>query len=205
MDELAFVQDALVSAVAMPDKDARSQSRNFVTALARAFRDKFECPVGNSCFRVLSRDHGEHRPEFGLNELLFDVLVCEVGQVPRNPRPLTFVRRAIWQIESEFAADARKALFDFNKLVLGDATYKLFIGPKTADDKKFLDSLLPAALCCSGTVFVALAPHPKTWNPATHQPLHAEFWRADRDRDAWVPLPPPPRPTRLRQGGVGPI
>ena len=187
MHELIHVRSALLSAAAMPDDGFtevqmhRNRSRNFVEALANAFRlDSKKQPN----IRVLSRHTDAHRSEFGLNELLYDVLVCEVAQTksPRHSRPLTFVRRAIWQIESEFAADAREALFDFNKLILGNAPYKLFVGPKTDNDAKFIEALFPSAQSCSGQVFIALLPHPSQW----HLPLNAAFWRASGER--WVPV-----------------
>lgn len=185
MEELAYVQAALRCAAADPGQSNRNRSREFVKKLANAFRERFKTHGHNTNFCVLSRDNGDHRGEFGLNELLYDILVCEVGTVEsaRHSRALTFIRRTIWQIESEFSSNSRKALFDFNKLVLGSAQYKLFIGPKTSNDEQFLKSLFPAAQCCSGVVFAALASPPAKWSKAE---LSVKLWRADPH--GWVPL-----------------
>ena len=184
MNELGYVKAALLFAARLPDEGFtdgqihQNRSQNFVESLAEMFRQGFN----DGLIRVLSRRCEDHRHEFGLNELLHDILVCEVGHTksPKHAKALTFVSRAIWQIESEFAADAKAALFDFNKLVLGSALNKLFIGPKTDDDMRFLESLLPAARCCSGTVFVALATHPAKWSAG----VDIAFWRAGSD--GWV-------------------
>jgi hypothetical protein len=189
MNELDYVRSALISASEMPDEGFtdrqihQNRSRHFVESLAEVFRQRFKDDQG---VRVLSRGCEDHRLEFGLNELLYDILVCEIDHTksPRHKKVLTFVSRAIWQIESEFAADAREALFDFNKLVLGSASHKLFIGPKTNDDMRFLESLLPAARCCSGEVFVALATHPAKWS----SDVDVAFWRTGGD--GWVPVQP---------------
>lgn len=187
MRELAYVRTALELAATMPDggEDApqrlRRRARNFVQALAMAFR---HAPDTVANRRVLSKHSNAHRAEFGLNELLYDILVCEVAQTvsPRNAKALPFLSRVHWQIECEFAKNAREAIYDFNKLVLGCAPYKLFIGPQTYDDAKFLDALLPSALSCTGTVFAALVTHPSQWG----EEVTARFWQVDGG--GWLPV-----------------
>lgn len=189
MDEFVYVRSALIEAAGEHDEGFsegqinRNRSRNFIATLARMLRDH----TRNPDIWVFSRDCATHRFEFGLNELLYDILVCEVGSTtsPRHSKALTFVRRALWQIESEFAADAREAIFDFNKLVLGAAPNKLFIGPKTDNDEAFLESLFPAARSCCGAVYAALVPRPADW---PKQPLEVTFWRANSERWARVQI-----------------
>ncbi len=77
---------------------------------------------------------------------------------------LTYVTRSLWAVESEMAHDTREALHDFNKLVLAASSNKLFVGPKVANADAYLNSLLLPARCCSGSIFVALVPHPGTWD-----------------------------------------
>lgn len=139
------------------------RSRAWVAALADAFRVHYR---GDPDVRVGSKHDPSNRREFGLNELLYDVLVCRVGTAPaaNNPSPLTYVREALWQVESEFARDSRQAVYDLNKLVLGAAPHKLLVGPQVSDEARFLAALLPAARCCSGEVYVALVPHPAQWD-----------------------------------------
>ncbi len=166
---LRFLQSALVAALSRsidasaPQELHARRSRAWVAALADEFRTHYR---GEPDVRVLSKhDPSSHR-EFGLNELLYDVLVCRVGTAPAANRSvtLTYVREVLWQVESEFARDSRQAVYDLNKLVLGAAPRKLFVGPQVSDEARFLAALLPPARCCSGEVYVALVPHPAQWD-----------------------------------------
>jgi hypothetical protein len=141
-----------------------------VEALADQFRAQYK---PQATVRVLSKHFGLYREEFGLNELLFDVLVCDTSSVhsARDSVSLTFVTRALWAVESEFARDTRQAIFDFNKLVLAAADSKLFVGPLVRDETAFLAPLLAPAARCSGDVFAALVPHPSEW-PLTGSYAH---------------------------------
>jgi len=140
----------------------RSRSRHFVEALAGEFRTHYALQPS---IRVLSKHFPGHRADFGLNELLFDVLVCDTSTVrsATDSATLVFVTRGLWAVESEFARDTRQAIFDFNKLVLASTDYKLFVGPQVADQSAFLEPLLPPAGKCGGEVFIALVPHPSEW------------------------------------------
>ena len=180
MDVRSLLDAALEAAAAQPDEGDypsrihRNRSRNFVEALASQFRREF---VSNASVRVLSKHYPANREEFGLNELLYDVLVCDTSSVASatESASLTFVRQALWVVESEFARDSRQALFDFNKLVLSAADNKLFIGPRVADETSFLAPLLAPAACCGGSVFVGLLPHPSGWTSAALRPLAYRF------------------------------
>jgi hypothetical protein len=80
--------------------------------------------------RVFHKGDGGNREDFGLNELLYDVCVCQTAPCAsaRQGKTLRHITRALWQVESEFARDSFEAVKDFNKLVLGAAENKLFIG-----------------------------------------------------------------------------
>ena len=115
--------------------------------------------------RVFSKYDDSNRKDFKLNELLYDIVICEIGEVlsTTHRKTLYFIKEALWQVESEFAQDSRQTLVDFNKLVLGSAQNKLFIGPKVRDTERFITLLKPAARACSGNVYIALIPHPAKW------------------------------------------
>ncbi len=132
----------------------------------KALHSQFEALYENDqTVWVLTRSRDDHRSELGLNELLHDVCVCQVGQVPSaiHRTTLTYVRRVLWQVESEFDKNSRSTLADFNKLVCGSAESKLFIGSQVDDNEASIDFLRPAAMACSGRVFVSLLPHPSDW------------------------------------------
>jgi hypothetical protein len=162
----------------------RERSSRWIEALADAFRAQY---ADDPSIRVFSRHNEANKDDFLLNELLYDVSVCRVDEVRSavQKRLLAYVREALWQVESEFAKNSRETLKDFNKLVCGSARCKLFVGSQVNDNGSFVDVLLPAALACSGEVYVALLPHPKEWGSP---PLKVLTWRlAD---GAWEPVGP---------------
>jgi hypothetical protein len=135
---------------------------------------------------VLSKHIGTNRERFGLNELLFDILVCRTAHTSSASRneDLTYVTRGLWAIESELARDSREAILDFNKLVLASCENALFVGPQVADEVAFLKPLAAAAAHCSANVHLALIPHPSVWNEESALGVRSFNWRDDK----WVPV-----------------
>ena len=80
----------------------RNRSKNFVETLASQLRKEYQAQ--HNIF-VLSKHYDKTRTEFGLNELLYDILVCETDHVASvlEKETLTYVTKAVWEIESEFA------------------------------------------------------------------------------------------------------
>ena len=162
-----LIGNALSSAISMPVKSDSKQkinsrrSRNWVESLAQAFRTHYN----DESILVFSKHFRGNRKDFLLNELLYDVCVCQVSAVEsaKHKKKLYYIKEVLWQVESEFAKNSREALVDFNKLVLGSAKNKLFIGPLVNDQESFIDVLRPAAKGCSGSVFLGLIPHPAEW------------------------------------------
>jgi hypothetical protein len=163
-----ILQQSLKLAAASPDSGEnlqfihRNRSQNFVKTLAAQLREEYR---DQKNVFVLSKDFGETRTEFGLNELLYDILVCETSHVASviEKETLTYITKAIWEIESEFARNSREAIYDFNKLVLGSSENKLFIGPQVSDEEGFLKPLNEVAKQCKSNTYVALLPHPSEW------------------------------------------
>lgn len=161
------LSDSLIRARAVATDDKRrkhvhaQRSEAWVREMAEGFRAQF---AAEPDVRVLLKHDGSNKAELGLNELLYDVCVCRVATAPSatGRKQVCFVSEGLWLVESEFAADSQQAVWDFNKLVLGRAENKLFVGPAgTRPD--YLHSLLPVAGACNGNVFVALVPHPSAW------------------------------------------
>jgi len=165
-----LLQEALQQAQSEPDTGETTQrininrSRNWVKALAEQFKKRYD---GDSEIRVFSKSDSSNRKDFGLNELLYDILVCRVGEVvsPIHKKKLCFVKEVLWQVESEFAHNTRSTLIDFNKLVLGSGKDKLFVASKVkkGTENSFLSVLQPAAKYCTGDVYVCMIPHPSKW------------------------------------------
>lgn len=191
-----IIEESFEIARTMPDKNAPAQvvhqdrARNWVKTLGEQFRHFFEAypERDDSDIRVFSKYDPTNRKDFGLNEYLFDILVCMVGKVTsaNQGKELYYIREAIWQVESEFALDTRQALIDFNKLVIGNAPNKLFIGPLVSEDRvqPYLNVIKPAAQVCQGTVYTVLVPHPKDWGNKDPKPI--QMWEFSDGN--WLPL-----------------
>lgn len=165
-----MLQEALQQAQSKPDEGEtkqrinRNRSLYWVEALAEQFKKRYE---GDSEIRIFTKSDDSNRKDFGLNELLYDILVCRVSEVESSihKKKLYFIKEVLWQVESEFARDSRSALMDFNKLVLGSGKNKLFICSqvKRGTENSFLGVLQSAARYCTGDVYVSMVPHPSIW------------------------------------------
>lgn len=159
-----------------PQARNRNRSKEFVEALGEGFRERY---VGRKSVAVLTKHYETpiQRRRFGMNELLYDVLVCDTAQVDSATKKekLTYVTKGLWLVESEFARDSRQAIYDFNKLVLGRGENLLFIGPQTNDPEAFLAPLAAAAEACTTPLYVSLVPHPNDWGLKGRQVRTWEF------------------------------
>jgi hypothetical protein len=186
---IAEVRAALSVAAAKADAGKktgdihRARSKNFVEALADCLRAVHQADPG---IAVLSKHFAQNRKRFGLNELLWDILVCRTAATrsAKGSKTLTYITKALLAVESEFARDSREALFDFNKLVLSGSDTKLFVGPRVADEMAFLNPLGQAAAHCGGVVVVALVPHPADWKPGARLDVNGYQWA----NGAWAAL-----------------
>ncbi|MFC1983054.1 hypothetical protein ACFLV5_04660 [Chloroflexota bacterium] len=169
-DVKELLQEALIQAQSISDEGKTthqinmSRSQYWINALTEQFQKRYE---GDSEIRIFSKLNNLNRKDFGLNELLYDVLICRVGEVESSlhKRKLCFIKEVLWQIESVFAHNTRSVLIDFNKLVLGSGRNKLFITSqvKKGTENSFLSVLKPAAGYCIGDVYVGMIPHPSNW------------------------------------------
>ena len=147
-DVKQLLQEAFQQVQSMPDIGKTTQKINlnrslsWVKALAEQFSKRYE---GDEDIRIFAKSDFLNRKDFGLNELLHDILVCRVGEVisPVHKKNLCFIKEVIWQVESEFAHNTRSKLIDFNKLVLGSGKNKLFVASqvKKGTENAFLKVL----------------------------------------------------------------
>jgi len=146
--------------------ESKKRSAEFVECLADELRKYYQ---EEDHYRVLSQQYSdENHYEFGLNELLYDILVCKidhVNAVRKTDTGLVFVKEAIWAIESEMAKNTREMLYDFNKLLVSSSRSKLFIGPLTSYNDEVLELLSITAIdsLCNGKFYFILIPHPDDW------------------------------------------
>ena len=109
-------------------KRNRERSAQWVCALAETFQEKYD---DTDVHRVFWLGNNDNREQFGINEFLFDVVVCSVSTVEslqRQSNRLDFIDQCHWQVESEFnRSSSREVIVDMSKLVVGSAENKLFI------------------------------------------------------------------------------
>lgn len=163
-----------VNVVAEPEGERnRQRSMEWIKALAQGFQEMYD----NDSVVVFSRGNPDNRVDFKINELLHDITVCSISKVKaaRHDTDLSYITKAHWQVESEFAKDSREAVIDFNKLVLGSADNKLFIGPIVYDQESFKETLAAPARMCSGNVYAAFIPHPGDWDDNNSKPEIFQF------------------------------
>ena len=158
----------------------RQRSSKWVKTLA----DNFSNAYGEA-IKVFSKGCRKNRGDFKINELLHDITVCSVAKVAaiKPNKKLSYITKVHWQIESEFAKNSREAVIDFNKLVLGSADNKLFIGPIVKDHDKFMETLAAPARMCSGNVYATFLPHPSEWDDTHVRPKVYQFVG-----DGWSPI-----------------
>ncbi len=191
MDIRRLIEVSLEMAQRRPDVGAndgevhRNRSKNFVESLAAELGREYE---GAGSVAALSKHNSDNRKRFGMNELLFDVTVCQYSTVTSatSATELSFVTNGLWLVESEMARNKREALYDFNKLVLGESENKLFVGPHVSNQDDYLRVLGAAAVHCSGNTFVALVPHPDQWSNEVSQGV--SVWRWDKAEESFVSL-----------------
>lgn len=140
----------------------RARSAAWVEHLAYEFRAVYPADRQHAIF---SQGCTANKKEYGVNELLFDILVCKTSTVvsPVHRVKLSCVTSALWAVESEFSNNTRSTIFDFSKLAIAKATFKLMV---IAPSKYTMEALL----CCADAVsadsalFVACVPHPAHWD-----------------------------------------
>ncbi len=162
-----------------PGNDKNSnwrRSRKWVDSLARQFTRYYP----REKYRVFWAGNGDNQAEFGINELLFDVAVCDVSatrSLERHPRDLSFIAQCHWQIESEFSLqNTRDIVVDMSKLVMGAADNKLFVAAhRSRGERDVLGQCAPIAACCDGPVYFCFVSHPKNWTDNAPLPVLHEW------------------------------
>ena len=163
------------------EREHKEMSSDWVESLASTFRSHYQA---DPSVHVFSKGYDGNAQDFGVNELLYDILVCRAETVmsAKQKKELRYFTECVWQIESELQRNSKQAILDFNKLVVGSAKNKLFIGPVVNDPDAYINVLLPAAKACDGDIYVALIPHPEEWSDDEQL---ARLWELD---DQWLEI-----------------
>lgn len=166
----------------------KQRSRNWLGSLAQRFEEHYTLGL----HRTFWSESDENQTEFGLNEFLFDLVVCSVSttkSLEREPRDLEFVAQCHWLIESEFSrGNIRDIIVDMSKLVMGSAENKLLIAAhRGVRDRDVLDRCAPIAGFCGGRLYFCFVSHPDDWDKGSEALPALHEWIAGDWEE--VPLP----------------
>ena len=161
--------------------DHRKRSTAWVNALADQFDQNYQLEKRH---RVFWKGNCRNKKNFGLNELLFDIVVCSVStteSLQRQSNPLEFIVDSHWQIESEFARSTREILVDMSKLVLGSAENKLMVASHRNPDteRDILAQCSDIASRCGSNVYFCFVSHPEEWKRDPQAPSLYEWTAGD--------------------------
>ena len=161
-----------------------SRSKDWVAALANELLAN-ESEKGEVV--LFTRSNTSNRIDFGLNELLYDICLVRTERVRAavHDVELVSITEALWQVESEFAKNSRSALVDFNKLVIGSAKNKLFVGSLIAGKRgrAYRDVLAVPAAYVAGNCYLAMIPHPSSWDTAESNTIR--LWCYSYEQKGW--------------------
>ena len=185
---LQLIMSAWRKVVVNHPNDHHKRSNVWIDALAQGFEERY-CQQHH---RVFWQRNCNNEAAFNVRELLFDILVCDIGTIhsfERKPKPLEYIAKCHWQIECEFEkSNSRNIIVDMSKLVAGSATHKLFITSRRNNDRRtratepaLLERLQPIAESCSSALYFCFVEHPEKWGreprpPALHT-LTATSWK----------------------------
>lgn len=148
----------------------RARERAYVKSLIAHLQREFD----GEDFRVFASAQRGNAAAFGTNHLLYDIAVCRVGRgatAERKSADFLYIAEALWQIELDFSRDWERSLHAINRLNCGAAVDKLLISAALArGNERFLNSLRAPGAACGGTLYLALVPHPATWDDADSAP-----------------------------------
>ena len=143
----------------------------WVDCLGKEFQKHYD----NNDQLVFWKGNERNRDEFGLNELLFDISVCQVEEVPSISKgtQLPFVSKCYWQVESELNdSDSREITKDFSKLVMGQSDNKLFVSSHQGDNQMAIKKMCSSiAHRCTGGLYLCFIDHPRNWGVNPQSPV----------------------------------
>ena len=140
----------------------RDKASAWIDSLGESFQECFHYEDQ----RVFWRNNKDNWRDLKLNELLFDVSVCQIGWVKSTVRktPLPYISKCLWQVESEFSKDSREITKDFSKLVMGRSENQLFVSTyQRGRQQRALSMCSKIASRCNGNLYLCFVEHPEKW------------------------------------------
>ena len=179
----ALIQKAWEGASSSHAQTHKDRAKAWIECLGKGFQKQYS----NEEHRVFWRNNCDNS-DFELNELLFDISVCQIGWVKSivHCKPLPYIAKSLWQVESEFDnSNSREITKDFSKLVMGCSENQLFISTYQGDlQKKALTMCSSIARCCNGNLYMCFVEHPDKWSKDPKGPSLFK-WEENGWRDEW--------------------
>lgn len=122
-----------------------------------------------------------------VKEFLFDITVakCDSFYTSRSKNLIPFITEPIWQIESEFKPNMREIVKDFQKLISGNAQFKMMIVPYGKDGSKYFKTdTAHLAKYVNGELWLVAIQHPSAeWYSGT---IKFEIYKWDTNKSIWL-------------------
>ena len=148
----------------------RARERAYIKTLIAHLQREFE----GEDLRVFASPQRGNAADFGTNHLLYDIVVCRIGTgktAERKPEDFLYIAEALWQIEVDFSRQWQSAIHALNRLNCGAAPNRLLISSiRARGNERFLQTLRTPGAARSGTLYLALVPHPADWDDDTGAP-----------------------------------
>ena len=142
-----------------PQKLHRSRSKIWVKNFAEELKKQYPDENIKAFYRdKLSR------------EILFDISIGynEKFQTSKTKKPFDYIKKPLWQIESEFKRNVSHVAFDFTKLNSGCAPFKMMIGSistQKKDREYFMNAVKEIAQNIKAEeLYYLLLSHPDDWD-----------------------------------------
>lgn len=150
------------------------RSKKWVSALSNSLLDQTKSLSSLSAVHLgFHKGNKGNRKVFGLNEILFDIVVAEMVTInsagnghPNSIKRLEAIKKAKWVVESELCSnDSKKILLDLNKLILAKADNKLLvISCASANLQGWTERVLEMlSEKDDANIYLAVVPHPNSW------------------------------------------
>ncbi len=146
------------------------RAASWIDSLGKGFREHYS----HEDQRVFWKQNGDNYSDFTLNELLFDISVCQIGYVESIKRgvPLPYISKCLWQVESELDnSNSREITKDFSKLVMGRSESQLFVSSFQDIRQEQVKSMCSKiASYCSSNLYLCFVEHPEEWSNEPKMP-----------------------------------
>ena len=182
IDLKALIHDAWEKAMGQQLSSNEKRARAWIEYLGCGFQKRYS---NKKYERVFWRSNPENS-DLGLNELLFDISVCQIEWVKSivQGKELPYIAECLWQVESEFnKSNSREITKDFSKLVMGHSENQLFVSSyQDVRQEQVKELCSKMATHCTGNLYLCFVEHPAEWANGPNVPSLFK-WEAD----VWAP------------------